>query len=419
MVDVVILGAGMAGLASARSLAETGLSVLVLEAADRVGGRVRTVRAGDEVIELGAEFIHGRPPELWALIHEAGLETFERTGAFLRLDEGELVGEQDDDREESLENLKTYAGPDCSFADYIATLKLEPWQREAATGYVEGFNAADANEASVLALGRQQTAEDEIEGDRVWRVRKGYDLLPRFLYERALAAGAEVRLGHAAEAVTWRAGEVEVRCSNGFMARAKRVVVTLPLGVLQAGTVRFNPEPKAILAAAARLRMGQAMRFTAVFNTRLWPEAMSFLLTPELTPSVWWTARPSASLSLTGWLGGPRSAALLGKSEAELTGVALDAIAAALALPRSQVRAAFVSLHTQDWRADPLSCGAYTWVPVGGLEASAAMGKPVEETLFFAGEHTDTTGHWGTVHAAYGSGLRAAAQVLASATAQR
>ena len=412
--DVIIVGAGMAGLAAARALAEAGRSVLLLEAADRVGGRILTLRHGREVIELGAEFVHGRPAAFWALIEEAGLETFERVGDFLRLENGALVAEENDDREDVLEGLKTYAGADCSFAEYIARLELEPWQCEAATGYVEGFNAADAAEASVLALGRQQVAEDAAEGDRVWHIREGYDRLPAYLLERARAAGAELRLKHRVEAIEWSAGRVDVRCDGGLTTKATRVIVTLPLGILEAGQVRFDPVPEGIAAAAANLRMGQAMRFTAIFNERLWPEGMSFLLTPGLTPSVWWTAHPSASLSLTGWLGGPRSAALLGKSSAELMQAVLPALAAALAQPEARVKAALVSLHTHDWRADPHARGAYTWVPVGGLKASALMSEPLGNTLYFAGEHTDTTGHWGTVHAAYGSGLRAAAQVLAS-----
>src|SRR5580698_11546783 len=89
--DVVVIGAGMAGLTAARSLAEAGLKVLVVEANDRIGGRIWTRHVGDEAIELGAEFIHGRPPELWALIEEAGLETYERGGAQICFEDGVLV----------------------------------------------------------------------------------------------------------------------------------------------------------------------------------------------------------------------------------------------------------------------------------------------------------------------------------------
>src|SRR5271168_1922510 len=119
--DVVVVGAGMAGLTAARTLAEAGLKVLVVEAQDRIGGRIWTRHIGDEAIELGAEFIHGRPPELWALIEEAGLETYERDGAQLCFEDGALsdCGHEMDEIFAPLEKLKTFDGPDLSFAEYL------------------------------------------------------------------------------------------------------------------------------------------------------------------------------------------------------------------------------------------------------------------------------------------------------------
>ena len=410
--DVVVIGAGMAGLAAARTLAEAGQRVLVLEASERVGGRIRTVRVGGVVVELGAEFLHGRPPELWALVEEAGLATYERTGDFLTLEDGKFTA-REEDGDEPLEALEHDAGPDRSFAEHVAALGLSEEECAAEIGYVEGFNAADAREASVLALGRQQAAEDAIDGDRVWRVCDGYDRLPEYLAERVRAAEGEVRFGAAVVEIGWSAGEVTLRCADGSCFAAAQAVITLPLGVLQAGSVRFEPAPGNILAQAGRMRMGKVVRFTLPFRERLWPETMSFLLTPGQMPPVWWTAHPAESHTVTGWVGGPRSEALLAFSAAELEAHAVASLAATFGLAEDVVRDKLLGFHTYDWQTDPLSLGAYSWVPVGGLEASAAMCEPVAGTLFFAGEHTDTTGHWGTVHAAYGSGLRAAAQVLA------
>src|SRR5271167_2212121 len=111
--EVVVIGAGMAGLTAARTLAEAGLKVLVVEAQDRLGGRIWTRHIGAEAIELGAEFIHGRPPELWALIDEAGLETYERGGAQLCFEDGTLgdCGGEMDDVFEPLEKLEHFDEP--------------------------------------------------------------------------------------------------------------------------------------------------------------------------------------------------------------------------------------------------------------------------------------------------------------------
>jgi monoamine oxidase len=222
--------------------------------------------------------------------------------------------------------------------------------------------------------------------------------------------------------VEWKAscngrGEKRERCAtvsvaDGRVFEGTRCVVTVPLGVLQAGVIAFEPEVTMVMQAAKRMRMGQACRLATVFRKRLWPEKMSFLLTRELLPSVWWTAHPAAARSLIGWVGGPRAAALVDLSEAELRERAISAASKALGVAEPETREQLVGFYTHDWRADQGALGAYSWVPVGGLEASAEMCEPVGGVLFFAGEHTDTTGHWGTVHAALRSGLRAARQIL-------
>ena len=168
-----------------------GRRVAVLEAQDRVGGRILTRRVGDEAVELGAEFVHGMPEELVALIEEAGLELYERDGARVCWEDGSLkdCGGEQDEMVGPIERLKDFSGPDMSFAEYLDREGIEGEERWSAAGYVEGFNAADHRVISVAALGVQQKAEDAIEGDRVFRLRGGYDQLPKFLAGR-IEAGA-------------------------------------------------------------------------------------------------------------------------------------------------------------------------------------------------------------------------------------
>src|SRR6201987_543348 len=149
--DVIVVGAGMAGLTAARTLAEAGLKVLVVEAQDRIGGRIWTRHVGDEAIELGAEFIHGRPPELWALIDEAGLETYERDGSQVCFEDGALSDCSGAMVEvlEPLEKLEDFKGPDMSFAEYLDHEQMPMEERGRIIGYVEGFNPADHPEGTL------------------------------------------------------------------------------------------------------------------------------------------------------------------------------------------------------------------------------------------------------------------------------
>ncbi len=421
--DVIVVGAGMAGLTAARALGEAGLRVLILEARDIVGGRIMTRHVDGEALELGAEFVHGRPPELWALIDEIGLETCQRDGTQVGLENGkleDLSGEMDDIFT-PLQDLEGWTGPDCSFAEYLDRKQIAREDRQQIIGYVEGFNAADHHVISVASLGAQQKAEDATEGDRIFRVKAGYDRLPQYLAGRVAELGGSILLGHPISEIQWTKGSAQVVTAQQTFT-AKRVIVTLPLGVIQQGSVKFSPPARAISEAAAGMRMGQVCRFTLMFRRRFWEELdpqpamrkLSFLYTFGTMPPVWWTPHPEVSNSLSGWVGGPRSEALIGLSAEELQQVAVAALAKVSGLSTDAVLAEITGCYTHNWQADKFALGAYSYVAVDGLGAAAAMSQPLQDTLYFAGEHTDVTGHWGTVHAAMRSGLRAAGQILKS-----
>lgn len=398
----------MAGLTAARGLAESGVKVVLLEASGRVGGRVHTVRlAGSDLpVEAGAEFVHGRPPELMALIEEAKLTLFEREGEFFSFEDSRLKKtDWEDSAFDVLEKLPEEG--DRPFAEFLAEQKLPEKVAARARSYVEGFNAADAKVIGTAALRKQQDAEDAIEGDRLFRIREGYDRLPLFLLDCFLAAGGRVHLETAVTAIEWKRGEVRVRTARTPFPelKARRAVIALPLGVMQAGGLRISPEPLAAEEAMAAMAMGSAARITLVFRERFWETAaqgLSFLFAPGKAVPVWWSSAPDASPALTGWIGGPHARA----------GLADDALrVAAMAtlgkvFGRDDLESLLLSWHTHDWLRDPLIRGAYSYAPAGAVRASQVLAQPVEDTLYFAGEHTDTTGHWGTVHAALRSGLR-------------
>ena len=420
--EVLIIGAGMAGLTAARRLAESGVQVIVLEAQDHIGGRILTQHIDAEALELGAEFIHGRAPELWDLIEEAGLETYERGGAQFCFDEDSGLDACSDELSslfDPLEKLENFTGPDLTFAEYLDREAIPAEDRFPTIGYVEGFNAADHRQISAASLGAQQRAEDSIEGDRTFRLRGGYAQLPAYLTSRIAEHKGIIHLGKPVREIRWSPDQVEIITENCIFTAAQ-AIITVPLGVLQSGNIAITPRPDTILEAASRMRMGHAVRFTLLFRESFWKNLpqlpgladLSFLYSFTELPPVWWTPHPEPSNTITGWVGGPRSAKLAALPPDELANQACNSLAKIFSLEPEELQSQLLSIHTHNWCDDPYTLGAYSYVAAGGLDAPLQMAQPVVNTLFFAGEHTDTTGHWGTVHAAIRSGLRVAAQIL-------
>ncbi len=293
-----------------------------------------------------------------------------------------------------------------------------------ATGYVEGFNAADRNRISAMALGKQQKAEEEIDGDTIQRIVTGYDGVPMTLWRGLKEGAALVRLNTIVKEIRWSRGHVEVqaRHTSGVGTgpfTASRVIVTLPVGVLQAAqhgpaVVRFVPEPARALDAARRIVMGPVIRITLLFSE--WPAAelakLSFLHAEGEAFPTWWTQSPLRAPLLTAWSGGPAALRHTGLPLESIARSSIESLARILGQSAADVAGRIVSWHVHDWQSDEFSRGAYSYIPAGALDAPGVMGQAVEDTLWFAGEATDTKGHWGTVHAALASGRRAAREIL-------
>jgi monoamine oxidase len=442
--DVLVLGAGAAGLVAARRLAAAGKRVAIVEARDRIGGRIftapRALQSDAPIpIELGAEFIHGLPRSTWDIVREAQLATYELDGEPWCFDAGllHLCGEERRGAFEVVAKMPGWlaaqpAGSDATFAEYLKRAAIDAALAERASAYVEGFNAADRNIIGVAALARQQRAENDIQADRIFRICRGYSALPQFLADQFRQSGGTIIFERPVRTIRWSRGAVSFggldAANQAFELRGEQAVITLPLGVLHAGAVQFDPRPDDLMVQAARMAMGPVLRQTLLFDAPFWEGAqlrtaaegirdLGFLFAREETPATWWTVRPDAAPMLTAWAAGPKAVALAKKAAVSggpraLLEEALRVLAKIFGLEAAAIKKMLVSWHTHDWQADAYSRGAYSYAPAGALDASLRMTQPVERTLFFAGEHTDTEGHWGTVHAALNSGSRAADQIL-------
>jgi monoamine oxidase len=429
--QVAIIGAGVAGLAAAQVLSAAGVKVCILEAKNRIGGRIHTVRDPRFALpfEFGAEFIHGRPDEIFSITEAAHLAAPEVLGPHRYASDGKLS--EPEELFSRVDQIFARMGdpslPDQSFADFLEWVDGDPEAVSLARAYVEGFNAARAERISIHALAAEIRAGEAIDGDRSFRVEAGYDRVAEWLWTECRLSVTSLHLERVATTVHWARGNVEIAAQtpSGKLAQpffADCAVITLPLGVLQSpqdapGAVRFLPALTEVGAALDRLEMGQAMRITVAFRPSFW-EAQPQLGRPGFIHSrerwfpTWWTALSPSVPALTGWAGGPKAEALRELDDASQGERAIDSLAAILGLTGHAIQDQVEAYFLHNWSGDPFARGAYSYAGVGGAEARRVLATPVEDTLFFAGEATNTEGYASTVHGAIATGKRAAQAII-------
>ena len=433
--DVAVIGAGAAGLAAAAELSRRGHTVCVLEARDRIGGRIWTRHEPDLAVplELGAELVHGRPAATLKWLAERGAPLIDVAQSHWLLRAGKLRPSDDLFPELKARLGKARPRRDLPFAEFLAgpaRRRIPPRLREFALMLVEGYDAADATRVSTLS-----TIEEWCGGGAAdaatFRPQGGYASLVQALAAALDTEQVHLQLGTIVREVRWKRGSVEIATTRHGRPNefgAGKAIVTLPLGVLQLppqapNAVRFVPALSAKQKALASLAAGPVIKVLLRFRKPFWEEIddgryadAGFFHAPRAAFPTFWTMLPARAPVLSAWAAGPQAARLAGVGEDEIVRTALRCLTK-IFTGNERCIADFQGAYSHDWQADPFACGAYTYLVAGAGKAREQLARPLASTLFFAGEAAETGGESGTVAGALESGKRAVEQLLATARA--
>ena len=432
ILDVIIVGAGACGLVAARELARAGKKVLVLEARNRLGGRIFTADIGSftKPVEAGAEFVHGDLPLTQALLTEAGIQCHPLAGKTYQVKSGVL-----EEAEEFIENFEILMQKldeleqDLPLAEFLNQYFGEEQYynlRNSVTRFAEGYDAADIQKVSTFALREEWQTGGAANS---YHPVGGYSQLINFLAAAGKKSGVTIQLNMPVQEIRWEEGRVKIISSDGTSYEARLALITVPLGVLQAepgspGSIRFVPDLPEKRHAFAQLGFGAVIKVCLEFKTTFWQEPaftpqhlnqapdLAFLFSDTHLFTAWWTQLPDQTPLLTAWLAGPPAEKYKDLPDHQLVAEALTALAdifnTSVPVLQEYLKASVVF----NWAADPYARGAYAYATVAAGEVREIVTSPEANTLYFAGEGLYVGHAMGTVEAALASGLEAVQHIL-------
>lgn len=424
---VIVVGAGAAGLMAARELARAGRRVTVLEARDRLGGRIwpLAAEAFGYPAEAGPEFVHGAAGVTRALVREAGLSFSPRRGMRWSVRGGTFVPGMPTPHEDEFERALTALTADLTLTEFLDARFSDPKYaelRRQVLRMAEGYDAADPRRISTFTV-RDEWFDDTGQHPRI---TQGYGALIDYLAADCRRHGAEIRLGAEVAAIEAIAegqegGRVVARGREGAALKADAAIVAIPLPLLAEVEL-----PAAVRAAAATavadIGFGNVVKILLRFREAWWTERrevadLAFLFADTQVPT-WWTQHPAPHPVLTGWYSGLKADAVKDLDEAALVDMGLASLAEIFGRPAEALKAGLVASRAINWGNDRFARGAYSYATPKTTAARQALAAAPGH-VFFCGEALHAGLDGGTVEAALANGLEVAQRILKGAGASR
>jgi monoamine oxidase len=402
-VDIVVIGAGAAGIAAGRRLASSGLSFLLLEASERTGGRAWTVLREAMPLDLGCGWLHSADRNPWAkLAGEMGIP-IDRTPAAWRRQFADLgfTGAEQAEAAAAFESFDRRLREAPPASDRAADL-LDPagaWNAylEARSAFSNGAGLARLSVADFLAYEAGDTGVN-------WRLPDGYGALIA-----AAASGLPVSLATPVSRIDRFGARLGIETERGRLSAAA-AILAVPPGILAEGRLRFDPPLDAKAEAAAQLPLGLADKlFLRLDGAEELPADAHMLGDPHRAETGSYYLRPFGRPVIEGFFGGAAAASLEGGGAGAMADFAIGELAAAFG---SHFRRRLRPLAASAWAAAPWIRGSYSHACPGHAAARRALAEPVDGRIFFAGEACSPH-DFSTAHGAYETGVAAAGQALA------
>lgn len=425
--DVLIVGAGAAGLMAARELSRAGKKILILEARDRIGGRIYPLSEAEfgYPAQGGAEFVHGDAPITNNLGKDIGL-TFTHgvewwdvrdTEEPVLISHASHLDKVTPNDHLIIEKLKELTD-DIPVTDFLE--KYFPGGEHRELRYItqeriKGYDAADPKRASAFALREEMTDKS------AWRqhnIKEGYGKLLDYFASECHKYGVAIELGKKVETVDWGGKNIQIICEDAKVYRGAQLLLTVPVSVIP--EINFMPALPKKKEAAKHIGYGPVVKTLIRFKSKWWRgvreqkfEKMFFMFSKEKIPT-WWTQYPEPHTTLTGWAAGPQAAALESKSGEEIFEIALRSLSNIFKIHIDELHAQVVIYKVNNWIKDPFAKGGYSYSTPESEASIEELLTSVENKIYFAGEAINLGGMVATVEAALQSGKDAAVKVLSS-----